>query len=125
MNPSEEYILKKREPFKSILIHLRVLILDHHSKMGEKISYGIPFFYYDKKPLCYLNILKGQKFVDLAFMRGMRLAKEFPEMKDFNNRKQVRSLQFYSLNEVDESLIKRVLSRAIEMIESGDTAWYD
>ena len=125
MNPAEAYILKQKEPYQSIMMHVRWVILDSLNNVEEKFSYGIPFYHFRKKPLMYLNILKRQDFVDVAFVKGTQLQSQFPELRDYNNRKNVRSLQFNSLEDLDEKLLRKVIYAAAELTDKSRTGWFD
>ncbi|HQC07055.1 MAG TPA: DUF1801 domain-containing protein [Kaistella chaponensis] len=60
MNPDiEAYILKFPENIQKILIHIRTLILEIAPEAQEKISYGMPGFYLNKKPLVYFAAYKN------------------------------------------------------------------
>ena len=48
-----------------------------------------------KKPICYLN--KTKDYVDVAFVQGILFEKDFTVSKNYNNRKQVCSIQVKSL----------------------------
>ena len=71
----------------------------------------------------YLNILKGTDFLDVAFIQGIFLETQFPELKDDNNRKQVRSLQVKSLEDFDELRFVEMLLQASENIKKSKRAW--
>ncbi len=73
MNPAENYILNQPEPYRSIMLYIRRVILKTLPNVEEKYNYGIPFYHHNKKPMCYLNILKGTNFVDVAFVQGVFL----------------------------------------------------
>ncbi len=73
MNPAENYILNQPEPYRSIMLYIRSVILKTLPNVVEKYNYGIPFYHHNKKPMCYLNILKGTNFVDVAFVQGVFL----------------------------------------------------
>ena len=45
MNPAENYILNQFEPFRSILLHLQVVIEHTISDVDLKYKYRIPFYY--------------------------------------------------------------------------------
>lgn len=50
----EAYYLKQQEPVKSCLLTLRDILLNlDRSQFTEEWKYGLPFFYYRKKPFCY------------------------------------------------------------------------
>lgn len=55
MNTVEEYILNQKEPLKSILLHLQVVVEGKVPELELKFKYRIPFYYLEGKPFCYLN----------------------------------------------------------------------
>lgn len=89
----------------------------------EKYNYSIPFYHYNKKPFCYLNILKDTNCVDVAFVKGSLLKEQFLELKDYNNRKFVRSLQYESLESIDELLLIEVIKAAALISDTSRKAW--
>ena len=123
MNPVEQYFYNQKEPYQSILLYVRSVILKSIPDVVEKFSYKLPFYHHNKKPLCYLNILKGTNFVDVAFVQGIFLQDKFPELKDHNNRKQVRSIQMKSLEEFDEFKFVQLLNEACKLLDSSPRAW--
>ena len=125
MNPVEDYFLRQEEPYRSIMLYVRSVIFQTLDHIDEKYSYSIPFYHYKKKPFMYLNVLKNQDFVDIAFVKGRLLKDDFPQLKDYNNRKNVRSLQFRSLEKLDDDLLKRVLLAAADLDDKSRTGWYD
>jgi hypothetical protein len=92
MKPVDSYFLNQKEPFQSIMLYVRSVILKTLPNVTERYSYSIPFYNIEKKPMVYLNILKGTDFVDVAFVQGVLLESHFPILKNHNNRKQVRSI---------------------------------
>jgi hypothetical protein len=102
VKPAEQYIFNQKEPYQSIMLYVRSVILKTLPDVIERYSYKIPFYNIDKKPMLYLNILKGTNYVDVAFVQGVLLENKFPILKDDNNRKQVRSIQVKSLEDFDE-----------------------
>lgn len=123
MKPVEEYLFNQREPYQSIMLYVRSVILKTLPNVEEKYNYGIPFYHHNKKPMCYLNILKGTNFVDVAFVQGVFLENKFSELKDYNKRKQVRSLQIQSLEEFDELLFVDLLKEATTLLNKSRKAW--
>ena len=115
MNPAEAYILKQKEPEQSILMHVRWVILNTLDEIDEKFNYSVPFYHYKKRPFMYLNILKKQDFVDVAFVKGVMLRERFPQLQDYNNRKNVRSLQYRKLEEIDDKILIEVIKAAAEL----------
>ena len=100
MKPVDEYFLNQEEPYQSIMLYVRSVIFNTLPEVEERYSYRIPFYNIGKKPMVYLNILKGKDYVDVAFVQGILLEKEFPVLKNENNRKQVRSIQLKSIEDL-------------------------
>ena len=123
MKPVEEYLFNQREPYQSIMLYVRRVILKTLPNVEEKYNYGIPFYHHNKKPMCYLNILKGTNFVDVAFVQGVFLEDAFPGLKNYNKRKQVRSLQVKSLEDFDERLFVELLKEAAKVLDKSKKAW--
>jgi len=124
MKPVEDYFLRQDEPYRSIMLYVRSVILRSLPEINERYSYGIPFYNVDKKPLLYLNVLKGTDFVDVAFVQGILLKDKYPILKDYNKRKQVRSIQVKSLEDFDELEFIQLLNDAKHYIENSKRAWF-
>jgi hypothetical protein len=124
MNPIETYILEQEEPYQSIMIYLRFTVKKILPEIEEAYNYRIPFFKFNNKPLCYMNILKGTDFVDFAFVRGVNLVHNFPELQNFKERKQVRSLQIKDLEDFDEKRFGELLIAAKEELATARKAWF-
>ncbi len=112
MNPVENYILKQEQPYQSIMMYLRSVLFKTLPNIEERFAYKIPFYYYNKKPLCYLNVLKGTSYVDVGFIEGVSLAVDFPELVNGSNRKRVRSVQVKNLEVFDENKFVALLITA-------------
>jgi len=123
MNPVEQYFYNQKEPYQSILLYIRSVIIKTIPDVVEKFSYKLPFYQHNKKTLCYLNILKGTNYVNVAFVQGTFLEDKFPELKNYNNRKQVRSIQVKSLEEFDELKFVQLLNEACNLLDSSRRAW--
>ncbi len=123
MNPVEQYLYHQKEPYQSIMLYVRSVILKTLPKIEEKYSYKIPFYHHNKKPMCYLNILKATSYVDVAFVQGIFLQDKFPQLKNKNNRKQVRSIQVKSLEDFDELMFVALLKEAAVLLDNSKKAW--
>jgi hypothetical protein len=51
------------------------------------------------------------------------ILKTFPELKDYKNRKQVRSIQVITLENFDEIKFVEILKNASELIDKSKRAW--
>ena len=123
MNPVEDYILNQPEPYQSIMLYVRSVILKTLPEVKEKYKYKIPFYHLYKKPMCYLNILKGTNYVDVAFVQGVFLQDKFTQLQNGNNRKQVRSIQVKSIENFDELLFVKLLKEAAKLLDQSNKSW--
>lgn len=124
MNPIDQYFFSQTEPYQSILLYVRSVVLKTLPEINERYSYKIPFYNLNKKPLLYLNILKGTNYVDVAFVQGILLEEKYPILKDNNNRKQVRSIQVSSIEDFDELEFVQLLLEAAELLNNSKKAWF-
>jgi len=124
MNPVETYFLNQKQPYQSIMLFVRETILATLPHAQERFSYRIPFYNCHGKPLLYLNILKGKDYVDVAFVQGILLEKQFPILKNDNKRKQVRSIQLKSLEDLDHPNFVALLREADILLSKSKKAWF-
>ena len=75
MNPIQEYFLRIDEPDRSTLLFLREKILNSDEDITEALSFGLPFFKYKKKMLCYFNFHKKYKQFYISFNKGDLIVK--------------------------------------------------
>ena len=118
MNPAEEYILSREEPYRSILLHLKAMIEMVIPDVSMKYKWSIPCFYSDKHPICYLNASYKGRFVDIAFWNSAHLTKHL-ELMNSKNRKVVRSFRYSSLEEINDAVLKEVLQEVYALKEKG------
>ena len=124
MKPIDEYFLSQNEPYQSIMLYVRRVILNTLPEVEERYSYKIPFYNIGKKPMIYLNILKGKDYVDVAFVQGILLEEQFPVLKDDNKRKQVRSIQLKTLEDLDQENFVKLLQAAVKLLSESKRAWF-
>ena len=108
MKPAEEYILKQPEAFKSILLHLQMLIESTFAEVTMKYKWKIPVYYYKEKPLCYLNSSVKKWYVDVGFWAKDHL-ENYNEFLITEGRKVVKSLRYFSIEDIDEAILISVL----------------
>lgn len=106
MNPAEAYILKQKEPFKSILLHLQVLIEHTFPEAELKYKWRIPCYYVDKRPICYLN--QSKDYIDVGLWHSAHLTKHSEHLVS-ENRKVVKSLRYKSLEDIDDSVFIAIM----------------
>ena len=118
MKPAEEYILNQSEPFRSILLHLQMLIEHNFPKVDLQFKWNIPFYYLENKPFCYLNTSKKKGYVDVAFWVSAHLTKH-NELLISENRKVVKSLRYFKIEDINEEVLLCVLEEAHQLKGKG------
>jgi hypothetical protein len=124
MKPVDNYFFNQPEPFQSIMLYVRSVILKTLPDVIERYSYNIPFYNIGKKPMLYLNVLKGKDYVDVAFVHVVVYEKEFPFLRDDNKRKQVRSIQLKTIEDLDELQFVELLKTAAIQTQNNNSAWF-
>jgi hypothetical protein len=118
MKPAEAYILNQPEPFKSILMHLQILIETSFPEVELLFKWKIPFYYLNDKPFCYLNPSKKKGYVDVAFWVSAHLTK-YNEHLISENRKVVKSLRYRTIDDINEEILLSVLEEAHQLKDKG------
>ncbi|CAM4252781.1 DUF1801 domain-containing protein [Zobellia roscoffensis] len=109
MNPAENYILDKPEPFRGILLHLQSVIERTIPDVDLKFKYRIPFYYINETPFCYLN--QSKNYIDLGFWKGAHLTLH-QEHVITAGRTVIRSLRYTSLEAINNSVLIDLLKEA-------------
>jgi uncharacterized protein DUF1801 len=76
MRSIDSFYLQLREPNRSCLEALRTFILKHDVAISESLKYGMPFFCFNDKMLCYFWTDKKTKLPYIGFKEGTKL--DFP-----------------------------------------------
>jgi hypothetical protein len=118
MKPAEAFILEQPEPFKSILMHLQILIETSFSEGDLQFKWKMPFYYLNNKPLCYLNPSKKKGYVDVGFYANNEF-KKFNEFVISDNRKVVKSLRYTKVSDINAEVLISVLEEAYNQTTKG------
>ena len=118
MNPAEEYILSREEPYRAIILHLKAVIETVIPNVTMKYKWGIPCFYSEKHPICYLNASYKGKFVDIAFWNSAHLTKHI-DLMYAEKRKVVKSFRYKTLEEINDAILIDVLQEVYELKAKG------
>jgi len=107
MNPAEAHILNQPEPFKSIFMHLQVLIEHTLPEADLLYKWRMPCYYMDKRPMCYIN--KTKDYVDVGFWHSAHLSKKWDTYLVSEKRKVVKSLRYNTLDDIDDAIFISIL----------------
>lgn len=113
MKPADLYILNQPDKYRDILLHIVSVIENTIPEVTLEYKWTVPYFYYKKKPLCYLHASHKHHFVDIGFAKGFQLKQNQQYLVADNGRNTVKSLRYYSLDEVDNEVLISVLKEAI------------
>ncbi len=106
--------MRQSEAFQAVLMHCMATIEAVIPTVELRYRYAIPFYYYYDKPFCYLNASHKKGFVDLGFYRGFQL-KTHQEFLVGTDRTMVKSLQFTTVETLDQSVLEAVLLEAMAL----------
>jgi hypothetical protein len=110
----DEYIHRQPEKYKFIVLHL-ISVFERTVPELELLSkWGIPYFYYKKKPFCYLAPNHKKDFVDAGFARGFQLKRNQDYLVG-EKRNTVKSLRYYSLEDIDNVILEDVIREAASL----------
>jgi Domain of unknown function (DU1801) len=112
MRLTDEYIFRQPEKYQSILLHLISVFEREIPELELLCKWGIPFFYYRKKPFCYLASNHKKGFVDVGFARGFQL-KRNQEALIGEKRNTVKSLRYSTLESIDNLILADVMQEAL------------
>jgi len=119
LNLAETYILKQPEPYKSILIHLQILV-EHTLPEAELLyKWRIPCYYIGKRPICYLN--QSKDYIDVGIWHSAHLSKKWDAYLRAENRKVVKSLRYRSLQDINDKVFIAIM---IELKSLKDEGFY-
>ncbi|QBN18288.1 DUF1801 domain-containing protein [Flavobacterium nackdongense] len=112
MRLTDEYIFRQPEKYQVILLHLVAVFERAIPEVELLFKWGIPYFYYRKKPFCYLAPNHKKGFVDAGFARGFELKRN----QDYligENRNTVKSLRYCTLESIDNRILEDVIQEAL------------
>ena len=112
MKPQDLYILQQPEVYRDMLLHVISVVEQTVPEATLEYKWKIPFFYFKKKPFCYLNVSHKKQYIDVAFMKGFELKKNQQHLFANNGRTMVKSLRYNTLEEIDNSILISVLCEA-------------
>ncbi len=117
MKPAEIYILNQQENFREILYNLQVVIekcIPNDLQLLYK--WKLPFYYYKGKPFCYFNVSYKNNYVDLGIFNGYELTNTSTKLIS-ENRSMMKSLRYYSLEELDNELLVEILEESLLLLK--------
>lgn len=118
MKPAEEFILQQEEPFKAILLHLQLLIETNFPDVELQYKWKIPVYYLNGHQLCYLNVSRKKGYVDVGFW-AKNILQGFNAFLISDGRKVVKSLRYFSIENINEEILLQVLDEVAKHNHKG------
>jgi hypothetical protein len=121
MNAVPDLINDLPDDERTIAVRLRALILESEPRLQEKLSYGVPYFFHNRRvcfiwpasliPAGYSKELISTK-VTLGLCYGNLLSND-QGLLEKGDRKQVYTLSFTSPNEINDQVIREIILEAV------------
>jgi len=111
MKLTDDYIFRQPEKHQTILLHLISVFEREIPELKLLFKWGIPYFYYNKKPFCYFSSNNKKGFVDAGFARGFQLKRNQNFLID-EKRNTVKSLRYFSLESINNTILEDVIREA-------------
>ena len=116
----DDFFYDLPEAEQQLVRRLREVLLSTAPNFGEKISCGVPYYFLQTR-VCFIwpaSVKAGPKAgVWLGFCRGNLLSNE-QQLLELNGRKEVTTITFFNVNEINENLLREILNEAILVDES-------
>lgn len=111
MKPTDEYILRQSSEFQEIIYYVISVIEQEMDAVELLFKWGIPYFYYHKKPFIYIAPNKSKGFVDFGFAKGYEL-KLHQDILIGEKRNTIKSLRYFKINSVSDKVLREVIQEA-------------
>lgn len=114
LKPAEVYILEQPEPYRSIIMHVQMLVESTIPTAELMFKWKMPFYYVEQRPICYINQTKD--YVDVVFWNAARFTK-YTELLVADKRIRMKSLRYRAIEEIDAVVLTELLKQAYHFRE--------
>ncbi len=98
------------EPNRSCFLFLRKHILDYSDVFTEHWKWKLPFFYYNKKPFCYLWKDKKTNLPYVCFCESLHI--NHPQM-ELGDRKKMKAITIYPDIDIDIETLNEIIKESL------------
>lgn len=116
MKLTDDYIFRQPEKYQSIVLHLISVLKREIPDLELLFKWGIPYFYYKKKPFCYLAPNHRKGYVDAGFARGFQLKRNQEYLVD-EKRNTVKSLRYFRIEDIDNTVLEDVIRESVTLYQ--------
>ena len=107
----DHYFNSLNEPEQGCLLYLRKLILSFSDKISEQRKFNTPFYYYNKKWLCFISYNPKIKEIYISFVNGYKI--DHPQLLS-EGRKKMKILRINADEDIDVEGLNAILKLAVE-----------
>ena len=93
---------------------MREVILHNNEDIEEHFKWRIPFYKYNKKGLCYLNV-NPKGIIEMGFVQG-RFLKDDENLLESQHLKQIRHLKFSNIDTIDFEAVDDFLKQSTQFL---------
>ena len=111
----ENYISNQTVANQEVLYILRELIMNHDKGIEEQFKWKIPFYKYNRKGLCYLNV-NPKGVIEMGLIKGSLLKDDWDLLKS-PHLKQIRHLKFSDIDTINFERVEAFLKQSIELMK--------
>ena len=112
MAVTDDFFEKLEEPNKGVFLFLKSFMMDYNSNIAIYLKWGLPYFYYKEKPLCYIWKDKKTNEPYLSFAKGSKM--KHPALIQ-GNRKLFKILPINPHQDIDVNLITEIIEEALKL----------
>lgn len=112
MSTTDDFFNKQEGPNKEVFLFLRNFIHQYHSEITLHLKWGLPYFYFKGKPLCYLWKDKKTNEPYVSFAKGPQLEHTALIQGD---RKVFKILPIPPNQDIDLKVLQSILDQAIKL----------
>jgi len=107
----DHYFNSLDEPERSCLLYLRKLLLSFSDKITEQRKFNTPFYYYNKKWLCFISYNPKIKEIYISFVNGYKI-NHLDLLSE--GRKKMKILRINADKDIDVLSLSTILKLAVE-----------
>ena len=100
------------EPDRSCLLFLRKFILDFSDKITEQRKNNTPFYYYNKKWLCFISYHPKTRIIYISFVDGNKI--DHPKLLS-EGRKKMKVFYVEASKNIDIKNLSAILKSALAL----------
>lgn len=98
--------------YRGILLCIIDVVKQTLPEATLEYKWGIPYFYYKRKPFCYLNASHKKQYVDVGFAKGFQLQNHLDHLIADNGRNTIKSLRYISIESININVLTQVILEA-------------